>query len=223
MKYGYPDRALQTIEEIVKEGQGDAELLALKAQCLFATQDTGKAVDWSYKVIGYDPRANTFDAAKGLAPDQPRVYAMVAQYLLGSGQKDLAKRVIDQLIVANPESRDAYVFQFQILAMLDKQEEARAAIEKAFAIDPKDASVLQAKGKSPSPTTSRRWRRPISPKTPKSRSNAQGRREVPRRGGWILHPRPAEFSRPIGFYKQVAQIELYRQHLDEAMKIIEDG
>src|SRR5258708_3304577 len=27
----------------------------------------------------------------------------------------------------------------------------------------------------------------------------------------------------IGFYKQVAQIELYRQHLDEAMKIIEDG
>ena len=73
MAYGYYDRALEAMQTIIDEGHGDSELMAIKTQCLFLSNDTGKATQWGYEVIGYNPQTQQFDKP-GRAPDQPRVY-----------------------------------------------------------------------------------------------------------------------------------------------------
>ena len=77
-------------------------------------------------MIGYDQQADAFDVAKAEAPEKPLVYAMLASYL-NEREPELAQRVIDQMIVANPESTDAYVMQYQFLKTTGKNKEARAA------------------------------------------------------------------------------------------------
>lgn len=145
LKFGSPDLALVNIEELLGQGHGDPELKALKAQCLFATQKQALGEAWSYKLIGYDKQTDVLDATKGEAPNNPLVYAILASYLHELNPK-LAQRVIEQVVVANPESSDAYVMQYQYYKGQSQNEEARAAITKAFELNPEDASVLNAKG-----------------------------------------------------------------------------
>ena len=120
-KFGAPDLALGNIKQLLLEGVGDHDLRALEAQCLFATQQHVDATRVSYDLIGYDKQADAFDASKAEAPDKPLVYAMLASYL-NEQDPALATRIIDQMIIANPESTDAYVMQYQFLKNTGKNE-----------------------------------------------------------------------------------------------------
>ena len=145
LKFGSPDLALINIDQLLDQGHGDAELKSLKAQCLFGTQKQALGEAWSYKLIGYDKAADEFDSAKAEAPDKPLVYAILASYLHESNP-ELAQRIIEQAVLANPDSPDAYVMQYQYFKGKLQNEEAREALAKAFELDPEDASVLNAKG-----------------------------------------------------------------------------
>ena len=54
----------------------------------------------------------------------------------------MADRVIEQLIRANPDSAQAYLFQAQYLANYQSRDKARPAVEKALELAPDDAEVL---------------------------------------------------------------------------------
>ncbi len=146
MRYGFADRALQAINELFDAGKGDAELNALKVQCLFMTQNANEGVKLGHRLIGFDPRTKEFDPAKAEAPNYPIVYFLLAQHLFANDQADLAEQVINQMVVANPESREAFVFQYQVLKALGRTDEARAALARAYELDPTDAGVLLSKG-----------------------------------------------------------------------------
>ncbi|HMO87010.1 MAG TPA: hypothetical protein PKC18_19045, partial [Lacipirellulaceae bacterium] len=146
LRYGFADRALLSINELIEAGQGDAKLKGMRAQCLFATQNATEGIKWSYRLMGYDPKSDEFDQTKAEAPEEPLVYFLAAQYLYANREDELANRVIDQMVEANPESREAFVYQYQILKAQNRPEDARAALTRAYELDPKDAGVLISKG-----------------------------------------------------------------------------
>jgi tetratricopeptide (TPR) repeat protein len=130
-KFGMADVALININQLLDGGHGDAELKALKAECLFATQKGADGVKWCNDLVGYDPKTDTFDPAKAQAKEFPKVYALLAQHLHSNRQPELSKRVIEEMLKANPDSREAHVIEYQFAKLSDDQEGAKAALEKA--------------------------------------------------------------------------------------------
>jgi tetratricopeptide (TPR) repeat protein len=228
MFYGRPDLAQQTIEEIERAGgeeSEDRELMAVKAQCLYATQEFGKAADYSYKLIGYDPKGDAFDESAALAPDQPRVYAMLAQYLVINRQPELAERVVQRMVEANPQSREAFMMQYELLRRaLGKPEEARAALEKAYELEPTDVGVLLAKGVA---AFDDYLAANAAAADPDPDADVE---ELRQQAEEHLNEALAFFTEGIkaypdrlDFYDKAARVELVRKRYDEALAIIADG
>jgi cellulose synthase operon protein C len=212
-----PDRALQTINELPDAGKGDPELCALKAQCLFLAQRGAEAIKWSYDVIGYDPQADTFDAAKAEAKEEPSIYFMLAQHLMSTGQPEIAKKIMDQMIVANPESRDAYVFQYQFLRATDDVEGARAALDKAYEIDPKDGSVLLAKGIEAQGDYQEAL---TAAETDEERAEADKLLDT---AAGFFNRGLEEYPDRLQFYEYAARVLMFREKYDEAIRIVDQA
>ena len=53
----------------------------LRVTYLIRSSNPDKAIEHAYKVIGYDPESDTFDADKANAPDKVDVYANLAGIL----------------------------------------------------------------------------------------------------------------------------------------------
>jgi tetratricopeptide (TPR) repeat protein len=223
MAYGYFDRALESMQVLIDEGKADSELMALKVQCLFLSQDTGKATQWGYEVIGYNPQTRQFDKP-GRAVDQPRVYGMLAQYLVSSKQDENAQKILDQLITANPESREAYMIRYRLLSSMRKQDEARKSLAKAFELEPDDADVLLAKGVEGLADYEKTLR--------EADDSGEGSRadELKKQAEAELDAAAGFFSKGlekfpdrIEFYIYAARIDMNRKKYDEALAIIERG
>jgi tetratricopeptide (TPR) repeat protein len=223
MAYGYYDRALEAMQTIIDEGHGDSELMAIKTQCLFLSNDTGKATQWGYEVIGYNPQTQQFDKP-GRAPDQPRVYGLLAQYLNSAKQTDLARKIIDQLVAANPDSREAYMIRYRQLNDMRKPDEAHEALARAFELDPEDAEVILAKGIEGLSDYEKALR--------EAADAGEGARSEELKKEAEKHLDIAEtffakgiekYPDRIAFYIFSARINMNRQKFDEALKIIDRG
>lgn len=218
-KFGAPDLALVNINQLLEQQFSDPDLHALKAQCLFATQKPAEAANWSYKVIGYDPQEKTFDAAEATAPDKPLVYAMLASYLYDR-EPELAQRIIEQMIVANPESTDAYVMQYQFFKNTGKNEEAVAALDKAFALKPDDASVLNAKGAEAIAAFQVAIADAKGDDAEKLREDAKKHLAE---AAEFFSKGIEKYPDRIDFYERAARIETFREKPDDALVIVERG
>ncbi|QDT71194.1 tetratricopeptide repeat protein [Lacipirellula limnantheis] len=218
-KFGAPDLALGNINQLLDQGVNDPELKALKAQCLFATQQPAEAAKWSYQLIGYDHQTDAFDAAKAQAPDKPLVYAMLASYL-NEREPELAKRIIDQMIVANPESTDAYVLQYQFLKNTGNNEEARAALDKAFALKPNDAAVLNAKGAEAISDFQQALADAKGESAEQERKDAQKHLAEAAK---FFAKGMEEYPDRIDFFERAARIETFRDKPEDALAIVEKG
>ncbi len=241
MNYGFLDRALKAIDELERADAANAELYALKVQCYFFLQRDAEAAQFAYKVIGYDQNAEAFDAEKALGADQARVYALLAQYLNRSGKKELALRVNDQMAAANPDSLEAYLFQYQLNLIMERPDEARASLDKAYEIAPDDASVLQAKGAEAINDYQELIAQASAPEVDGSEleglTDAQ-REELLKKKAEELKQQAevrldaaaeffaqgrAKYPNDVRFYDSVARIAIYRQKYDDAMAVIEEG
>ena len=140
------DMALPNIEKLLETNVDDAELKADKAECLFAMQRHAEGVQWCYKLIGYDPKADTFDVAKAESSDQVTPYWLVAVYKRQTNEPMLADRFMAQLVVVNSKSREAQLLAYRYKRIFGDSEGALAALDAAFAIDPTYFSVLLGKG-----------------------------------------------------------------------------
>ena len=219
MKYGATDRALQNIEELLAAGKGDAKLKALKAQCLFANQRGAEAANYCMKLVGFDRTTEKFDSKAAEAADQPLLYAMLAQYFLGDGKPEIARKVIDQVIVANPKSREAYVLQYQVLRTIDK-DAARVALDEAYKLDPDDAVVLLSKGVEELQDYQAKIEEAVGAEASAAREAAKQHLDAAAK--FFARGREKHPDR-IAFYENAARVELASERVDGAMAIIDKG
>src|SRR4051812_7356796 len=96
--------AMDHIDLLLQSNPNDSELQALRATYLARQGNYDDAAKYSYKLIGYDPKADKFDIKTATAPHQPEVYTTLATTLRGKqGKPELADRVLDKMIEANPK------------------------------------------------------------------------------------------------------------------------
>lgn len=134
--------ALVHINQLLNQTPNDTELELLRSDCLFSTKDS-KVVDHAFRLIGYDQEADGFDAAKAIAPEEPKVYVRLATTLRADNQEDLADRVADQMVEANPESGQALLYRGQYVSGKDK-DQAKEDFKAALEIDPDDPTIIIA-------------------------------------------------------------------------------
>ncbi len=142
-----PQDALTHLDELLRNNPNDSELLAMEAQALYRVKGVKPAMDLCIKLVGYDQVTQEFDASKAKAKDRPEVYTLLASLVIEKDDdKELAERVIDEMVKVNPDSSKAYLSQSVFLRTSDKKEEANAALARAYELDPDDLSILLQKG-----------------------------------------------------------------------------
>jgi tetratricopeptide (TPR) repeat protein len=228
--YGMHDLALQNADELLDAGKGDAELMVLKARCLFANQKSAEAVAWCNKLIGYDPKTDAFDASQGLAPKEPLIYAYLASHLQSNRQPELARRVTDQLVEANADSAKAYLFRYRILKSMsragtDLEDEeleglALESLAKAFEIEPDDADIVAAKGAESLMSYMEKIADSVKENDESLKEQAQKDLvEAKRMFAEGLEKHPDR----IDFYVQVARLEMMQENNQAALDVIDRG
>jgi tetratricopeptide (TPR) repeat protein len=145
---GRPQDALVHLDELLRENGDDPELLIMQAQATYRVKGVKPAINLAYKLVGYDVESDKFDVSKAKAKDDPQAYSMLVGFVLEEDDenKDLAKRVADQLVEVNPESAEAYLYRSMSLRILGEMDAATEALNKAYELDPDNIDVLQQKG-----------------------------------------------------------------------------
>ncbi|HTQ39409.1 MAG TPA: tetratricopeptide repeat protein [Pirellulales bacterium] len=130
-------------------GKADSRIDLLLAQCYISSAHYLDAVQLLETLVGYDSQTKSFDASKATAPHELQAYATLAALLHDKvtdtempDRAELANRVINQLVTANPDSAKAFLIQAQTLAESKSVDKVKAAIHKALELAPDDAQVL---------------------------------------------------------------------------------
>lgn len=138
--------ALDHLSLLLEADQANPKLQAQRASLLAKSQNLDEALKYSYRLIGYDPLTDKFDAKKATAPNEPQVYATVATILRGKENKpELADRILDRMVEVNPKSTEAYIQRGRLRSMPgwgSNLESARADADKAYQLKPDEIDVL---------------------------------------------------------------------------------
>lgn len=126
----------------------DTELMRMLANSKFQSGNVENAKEYAFELIGYDPTIDTFDATKAKAPAEGVVYLNLARVLREGREQELAERVMNQLVEANPELVSAYLLRSNYRSLIEDEEGAKADAKKALELDPKDADALAANADS---------------------------------------------------------------------------
>ncbi|MEO2048885.1 MAG: tetratricopeptide repeat protein [Pirellulales bacterium] len=122
--------AKDQIEILLQSKPDDSELQSLRLQSLVSAGDYKNVKQYAYKLIGYDPKADTFDTSKAKALDRPKAYYLLSNVLLAKDKNpELAERVIDQMVKANPESAEAHLQRSRFYTQWVKAERDLVKIE----------------------------------------------------------------------------------------------
>ncbi len=141
-----PQDAITHIESLLADSPKDPELNAMLIRALFQTKDYKRVKILAFGFIGYDRKTDEFNDEAALAGESD-VYALLSDVLTQKDKNvDLARRVIDQMVIANPESPQAHLRKSIFLSGVDENEEAITFLDKAYELDPKDAAILSRKG-----------------------------------------------------------------------------
>jgi predicted Zn-dependent protease len=198
---GRPQDALVHLDELLSVNPDDKELLIMQAQATYRVKGVKPALDLAYKLIGYDATDDKFDTTKAKAKDDPQAYSMTVGFLLEEDEdnKDLAKRVADQLVEVNPESAEAYLFRSMSMRILGEKDAATEALNKAYELDPENVDVLQQKGEQALLDKNYDEAEKVF---------AEAIKKVPDR---------------IGLYDLLSRTLIMQDKLDEALKVLDDG
>ncbi|MCI0334322.1 MAG: tetratricopeptide repeat protein [Planctomycetes bacterium] len=138
----YPD-ALEHLKYLLESDPTDPDLQALHATYLARSGNFDQAIDLSYKLVGYDPKTDEFDAKTAKAPNHVELYTNLAGTLRAKkDDSDLADRVMEQLVEVNPKSAEAHLARGRYLMLYDNADEGRSEVEVAYQLKPEDADVL---------------------------------------------------------------------------------
>lgn len=138
------NEALDHVELLLSRNPGDPELEVMRSTCLFGAASP-KAVDHAFKLIGYVPETDGFDAEEAIAPGEPTVYIRVAMAQRRDElDEKLADRIVEQMIEANPEKGEAYLARGQYFQATDREEQAKDDFRRALELAPDDPAIVIA-------------------------------------------------------------------------------
>lgn len=143
-----PQDSRDLVRELLLDSPEDPELNAMLVRALFQSKEYGELKEHAYKIIGYDKLADEFNPDKALLKGQSDVYALLADVLIQNDSNvELAERVVEAMVDANPEDADAYLRKSLFLSTSEEDEEAaQEALDKAYELDPKNAAVISRMG-----------------------------------------------------------------------------
>lgn len=192
--------ALGHLDILLEQDPNDAELQVLRATYLVLAADYDKAIDYSYKLVGYDVEADSFDAEKATAPHATEVYSNLAALVRSKRESpELADRIMDQLIEVNPDSAEAYLARGSFRLATENTEGGTADIEKAYQLEPDNPDVLLA----------------MAGQALQAKQYDKAREYLD--AGKKLHPEDARF------YQSAAEVETKRKDYAAAMAQIDEG
>jgi cellulose synthase operon protein C len=140
-RIGRTTEALDHLNLLLESEPDDAELQTQRAMYLAKAQNYDEAVKYSYQLIGYDPKTDKFDAKK--ATKDAEVYATVASIVRSKNNKpELAERIVDQMVEANPKSAEAYIQRGRLRLQWGNPDGAKADAAQALELKPDDVDAL---------------------------------------------------------------------------------
>lgn len=192
--------AMDHIDLLLQSTPNDPDLQALRATYLVKEGNYDEAVKYSYKLIGYDPKPDKFDMKAATAPNKTEVYTSLATTLRGKqGKPELAERVVDQMVEANPKTAEAYVQRGRLRAAWGNADGARADSEKAYQLKPEDLDVLLFSADSAS----------HDEKYDKAHEYIEKAKKL--------------FPEETRVYQSAALLEMKEKHYDKALAQVEEG
>ncbi|MCH2113873.1 MAG: tetratricopeptide repeat protein [Pirellulales bacterium] len=192
--------AIEHLEELLLDNPGDPELNKLQVQALYRSKDFRSANTLAANLIGYNTSTGQFDDDKVVVGDQPEIYALLAQSLLQNVKiKEACRKVIDRMVEVNAESPIAHLRRSAMLNLLEEPEEAAAALDRAYVLDPLDAEILSRKG------------------------YAAIRKKEYDAAAAIFNEALEKHPEDVRFHTLLAQTEFSRANYDEAVAIAKNG
>ena len=219
-----PQDAIPHLDVLLDEQPDDPKLNAFMIRTLFQLKDYKKLKTRAFKFIGYDRGKKEFNPETAIQGEVD-VYSLLSEVLLKVDRDaDLARLVIDQMVVANPESAQANLRKSIFLTSLDEKEEAATFLDKAYELDPKDAAILSRKGmvalfdsgNSNAETEESKTEEEIAEEAATKKAKAEEAKEYFALG---LKEHPDNLL----FYRLMAQAEQRLERPDAAMEVLERG
>ncbi len=144
--FNRPQDSIRHLEDLLANAPKDSELNALLVKSLYQATEFKRLKSKAFNLIGYDAKTAAFIPEKLVLKGEPDVYALLSKVILKiDGDSDLARRVIDQMALDNPDSAQAY-FQKSVFLVTQGDFEAAKFLDKAYELDPSDAAILTQKG-----------------------------------------------------------------------------
>lgn len=197
---GREQDALEHLRIMLERNPDSTELQVLRARCLTRAGTYDQAVEFSYGLIGYDAETDSFDLEKAKAPHEVIVYRNLADMLRSrQDNPELADRVMDQVVAANPDSFEAFLQRGQYYLSNERTDLAEDDIRKAYELDPDDADVL--------------FTLAHFEKTQEASDEAQKHLEA----GVEKYPQDSRF------YQQLAEVAMSRLNYEEALDYVNRG
>ena len=192
--------AIDMIEELLLDSPGDPELNLLNVQATFRSKDFRRTTKLASDLVGFDLKAKEFSDDKPKVKHPPEIYFMLAQSLMQTSKdEETGLRVVNRMVEENPDSYLAHLNSFAFFSATGEKEKASVALDKAYELEPTDATVLLRKGS-------------IAYRDKNYDEAAMFFQE-----GIDNHPEIANF------YLSLAQIEQARGNVDEALAVVERG
>ena len=115
LRVGSYKNALDHVTQLLNQKPRDAELEEIRSRCYFAISDP-KSIDHGLGMIGYDKTNDEFDAETAILPNDLALYLRLATALKDQKREEvLARKVIDQLVAANPDDGKSYLYRSNYL------------------------------------------------------------------------------------------------------------
>ncbi len=139
--------SLSLVEELLAENPQDpalvSELNGMKIRSLFAAKKFEEVRRDGLELLGYDKVTEEFDPEKSVLQGETEVYVLLSQVLLTRDKNsELAEKVIEQMVAANPDSAEAYLHKSNFLAGEDEFDESKEFLNKAYELDPINDKIL---------------------------------------------------------------------------------
>ncbi len=151
--------AQKQIIELEKQNVSNDELDFLYATCSEALGEYDQALEWTASLIGYDRDRTEFDIHLANAPQMLKAYVLFAEVLrrrgtLGRGDEILADATIEQMVVTNPKSAEAfmirgdYLQEYNMAGTVSERRKrfklAQESMRNALSLDKNNIDVLLA-------------------------------------------------------------------------------
>lgn len=216
-RVGREQDALHHLSIMLEEYPDDSDLLVLKTKYLAQAGEYNEAIELCYDLIGYDPETDTFDLDSAKSPHTEEVYTRAA-VLVRSRKNDgeLADRIMDQMIKAEPDSATAYLQRGRYYLSQDERERGELDVKKAYELSPDDADVLLVIADLSSRSDS-------SDDDDEEEENDEQFQERIAKARGYLEAGKKEHPKDARFYQALAQLEMRNQNYEPALAHIDEG